>query len=167
MARKKNPYLLMLSVGADVKSAPDAVINVDVNYENRLVTLSIFRRKEEAVSASRRTADNRAFLTHEGLGVIVDELKGVEVYGRYLNGEETVKYVRSCTAALDDDALMDRAKNLVSTIGHKGLAVDREILAGAARKALKHITHDISAFRMLGLMAELPDIIEFGFVWGN
>ncbi len=167
MAKKKEPWRVMFSVGADKKAAVDAVIVIDVNYEGKSVLLFPYSSAEDALKGKGRQAQNRAFLTYEGVRAVVDELGGVEIYGRYLSGSETVAYIRSCREKLQGEELVSRIKNLVSTIGHKARAVDLEVLAGAAKRSLKYVSHDLSAFRMIALMGEVNDIMGYRMSWGD
>ena len=167
MARKKAPWRVLFSAGADRKSEPDGVIILDVRYEERTVVLYPYESREDALLGAEKQADNRAFLTREGVAAIVDELGGAEVYGRYLSGKETVSYIVSCREKYQGEELLKRIRSLVSTIGHKAKAVDLSVLTSAAKQSLKYVTHDLSAFRMLGLMGELNDILNFTFRWGE
>ena len=167
MPKKKEPWCILFTVGADKKSAPDGVIVLNVNYEERCVVLFPFENREDAEKGPGRRAQNRAFLPYEGVSAVVDELGGVEVYGRYLSGEETVSYIRSCRSSCPKEELLLRIRNLVSTIGHKAKAVDFEVLTSAARRALKYVSHDLSAFRLLALFGELPDILNYRFRWAE
>lgn len=167
MARKKAPWRVLFTAGADKKSEPDGVIVLDVRYEDRMVFLYPYENRDEALRGKGKGADNRAFMSREGVAAIVDELGGAEVYGRYLSGSETVSYIVSCREKYRGEELQKRIRNLVSTIGHKAKAVDMQVLTNAAKQSLRYVSHDLSAFRMLGLMGELNDILNFTFCWGK
>ncbi len=164
MARKKANYCILFVVGADKKSAPDAAIIIDIHHEEKRVLLYPFEDEKEARKNYR--AENRAFLSHAGVQEIVDELGGVEAYGRYMNGAETVRYIGRCKQEYREEDLMLRVRQLVSAIGHKADRVERTVLLSAAKKSLKFVSHDISAFKMLSLMGEIPEILNYEIGWG-
>ncbi len=166
MARKKAPWCVLFSTGTDKKSEPDGMIVIDVHYDEKTVRLYPYTDREAALSGMGKRADNRAFLSREGVSVIVDEIGGVEIDGRYLRGRDTVSYIVSCREQYRGEELQRRIRDLVSTIGHKAKAVDIQVLSSAAKRSLRYISHDLSAFRMLGLMGELKDILNFTFCWG-
>ncbi len=167
MAKKKAPWCLIFTVGADKKAAPDAVIVIDVNYEERCVLLYPYESLDDARRGRGRRADNHAFLSHEGVRAVIDELGGIEAGGRYLSGSEAVDYIKSCRENLQGEELTMRVHSFVSMIGHKAQAVDLSVLAGAAKRSLRYVSHDVSAFRMISLMSEVSEMMNFRFSWGE
>ena len=167
MARKKTSWCVLFSTGADKKSAADGVIVIDVRYDEKTVRLYPYTSREGALLGEGKRADNRVFLSREGAAAVVDELSGIEIGGRYLNGSDMVSYIVSCRERYGEEELLRKIRELVSTVGHKARAVDLQVLAEAAKRSLRFISHDLSALRMLGLVGELKEIMKFTFCWGS
>ena len=163
MAKKKAPWCVLFSIGAEKKSKPDGIIVIDVHYDEETVRLYPYTDRNSALLGMGKNADNSAFLSREGVAAIVDELGGTEIAGSYLRGSDVVSYIVSCREQYQGEELLGKIRELVSTIGHKAKAVDIQVLSSAAKRSLRYVSHDLSAFRMLGLMGELNDILNFTF----